>query len=181
MANKPQNQAALTDAQKKAAEQILQQKREKFEKNRKTRRICLAVLIPVAVLACAFGLLYNAVFEDLFAYRRAERMLRNGQCAEAAEQFSSLGEYKDSAARKKEALFALGMQLYEAGDMETARRTFSGLFGYGESKTWVSRIDYEAAEKAVSSGDLIDAIQLFDRAGTYQDAEDRAAETRQNA
>ena len=181
MANKPQNQAALTDAQKKAAEQILQQKREKFEKNRKTRRICLAVLIPVAVLACAFGLLYNAVFEDLFAYRRAERMLRNGQCAEAAEQFSSLGEYKDSAARKKEALFALGMQLYEAGDMETARRTFYGLFGYGESKTWVSRIDYEAAEKAVSSGDLIDAIQLFDRAGTYQDAEDRAAETRQNA
>ena len=181
MANKPQKQAALTDAQKEAAAHILQQKREKFEKNRKIRRICLSVLVPVAVLACAFGLLYNAVFEDLFAYRRAERMLQNGQCAEAAERFGSLGEYKDSAARKKEALFALGMQLYEAGDMETARRTFSGLFSYGESKTWVSRIDYESAEKAVSSGDLIDAIQLFDRAGTYQDAEDRAAETRQNA
>lgn len=171
----------LTAAQQAAAERILNEKREKLHRQRKSRRIVLCILIPVLVLICSGIILYQTVLVDLFAYHHAAQLLAQGNCQEAADAFGALGSYKDSYDQKKAALFALGVQQYEAGDTVTARRTFSGLFSYGESKTWVNRIDYESAEVAEANGNLISAIQLFDRAGTYQDAEAKAAAVRQTA
>lgn len=173
--------SGLTAAQQAAADRILNEKREKLNRQRKKRRLILWILIPVLVLSVAGVVLYQTVFADWFAYRHAAELLSQGSCQEAADAFAALGSYRDSYDQKRAALFALGLQQYEAGDSVTARRTFAGLLSYGESKHWVSRIDYESAETAAADGNWIEAIRLFDRAGTYEDAADKAAAVRQIA
>lgn len=180
MANET-NASGLTAAQQAAAERILNEKREKRNRRRKKQRLILWILIPVLVLSVAGVILYQTVLADWFAYRHAAELLSQGSCQEAADAFDALGSYRDSYDQKRAALFALGLQQYEAGDTVTARRTFSGLLSYGESKRWVNRIDYESAEAAAADGEWISAIHLFDRAGTYEDAADKAADVRQTA
>ena len=173
--NHPDN---LPESVRIEAERILAVKRAKKEKAGKIRRICLRWLLPAAALVCIGLVLYGTVLDDALAYGRAKRLLEQGSCAAAAERFQALGDYKDSRTLAKEAGFALAVQQYEAGELETARKTLVGLYGFGESDAMIARIDCDMADAAVDAQDYLTALRLYERAGETDGAAEKAGETR---
>ena len=173
--NHPDN---LPESVRIEAERILAVKRAKKEKAGKIRRIVLRWLLPAAALVCIGLVLYETVLDDALAYGRAKRLLEQGSCAAAAERFQALGGYKDSRTLAKEAGFALAVQQYEAGELETARQTLVGLYGFGESDAMIARIDCDMADAAVDAQDYLTALRLYERAGEYGGAAEKAGETR---
>lgn len=73
-----------------------------------------AVLFSALIILCLIVFVCIKAFSPLIKYNNASRLLQNGQYAEAAEIFESLGDYKDSGRLYTAALMA-DPQLMQVG------------------------------------------------------------------
>ena len=85
----------------------------------------------IAVLAA----LYFFVLKDLFAYNAAGKLLAEGRYEEAAEAYTALGGYKDSAGMIEECSYQKAKAFYAAGNYNSAYAVFAAIQGYKDVDT----------------------------------------------
>lgn len=137
----------------------------------------LAVLLAAALIVIGVVKKKN--------YDAASALFDAGGYSEAAEAFTSLGNYKDSAWRAQlstqwaDYTRACGLiEAFNHDDAVEAEQIFLslGAFEDAQEKAVFCRnsLDYEAAEDLVSSGDFAGAQAAFETLGTFSDAPARA-------
>ncbi len=97
-------------------------------------------------------------------YQHAQLYLGAGDYDYAADLFSQLGEYKDSA---DYALYARGMQAIEEEDYALARANMEAVAPFKSSERVLTWLDAVEAEK---DGELEEALALYEALGSFADA-----------
>ena len=105
-------------------------------------------------------------------YEQAQLYLGSGEPATAAELFSQLGEYRDSA---DYALYAAALAALDQGDLPLARTNLEAIAPFKSSGRYLTIISALEAEK---SGDLETALALYETLGTFHGAHKSAAALR---
>lgn len=75
------------------------------------KKIGIIIGAVAAVAAIALGVFFGTA--NMRAYSAADKLLSDGKYAEAAEQFTALGDYRDAAERVKEATYQRAKTLME--------------------------------------------------------------------
>lgn len=76
-------------------------------------------------------------------YKKATELYNNGQYAEAAEIFTELGDYEDSADMVLACQYGEAKALYEAGNYEGALGKFEGIREYENSAEYIAKAEHE--------------------------------------
>ena len=165
-------QARIKDAQRAEDEKLVREMAA-WEAARKKKRTIMIVAAIVAVFA-AYQVVKNVVLPAV-KYSKAEEMLTAGDYDGAVTAFGELGDYKDSAAMRMEAVnaeeYAQAEALLAAGDYDSAITAFAGL---GDYKDAVERKAYCEAELFLEEGDAARAAISFGKSAGYQDARERS-------
>lgn len=146
-------------------------------------RFWIIGVVTLVVLAAAFFIVFNVLRQR--NYDAASALFAGGGYAEAAEAFTSLGNYKDSAERARLSTqwdsYTRACELIETFDHDDATEAEQiflslGTFEDSQEKAVYCRnnLDYEAAEALVTSGDYAAAQAAFETLGTFSDAQTRA-------
>ena len=129
-------------------------------------------------------------------YKDAVALMEEGSYAEAAEKFSELGDYKDSAKLAKETGDAAAYQeakaSMDAGDFEQAAALYEGLGDYRDSAELLASAReeirqrdlaaaYEQAEQLAADGEFLAAREAYLALEDYCDSETLAEQMRLNA
>lgn len=107
-------------------------------------------------------------------YAIADTMYGAGAYGEAAELFTALGSFSDSADRKMQCDYALADELYQAGNYEEALSAFAALGSFSDSPLRQQQTIYAMAEKAKNDGDVAGAVALYLSVKDYGDSYDKA-------
>ncbi len=99
-----------------------------------------------------------------------------GNAADAMALLPRLAGSRNYAKYKQEAEYLTAVARAEAGGSpEELLPLFESLGNYMEAKTWVKRMCYALAEQAEERNETLDAARLYQRAGDWSDAADKAA------
>lgn len=123
------------------------------------KKIGIIIGAIVAVAAIAIGVFFGTA--NMRAYSAAEKMLSNGKYAEAADQFTALGDYRDAAERVKEAAYQRAKALMEDEAYDEAADVFNGLGDYSDSSELATECIYQSAVAQYDDGDLEHAIETL--------------------
>lgn len=184
-------------------ERLAEEARVKAEKrleNKKKLIRILRIAIPASIVLC---IVLVSIFRPIAirkkTYKNASDNLRlaenNEQYAKMAyDDFSSLGDYKDSKEKAEKAHEYYNNLRYEDGiaalkekDWTRARDIFAELGDYKESQTKLSaaqeeidKLDkkYDSAQKNMDAGKYKKAFLDFESLGTYRDSYDKMCEAR---
>lgn len=132
----------------------------------KTR--CKQLLALTLLLALCLSLTSCAAYSNQRYYERAQLLLGSGECREAAELFSQLGEYADSA---DYALYAAALCALQEGDTTLTRTNLMQIAPFKSSERYLRYLDGIDAEKA---GELQAALDIFRALGSFEDCAERA-------
>ncbi len=105
-------------------------------------------------------------------YERAQLYLGNGRWDAAAELFSHLGEFRDSA---DYALYAVALQALEEGDLALARTNLTAISPFKSSARY---LQYISALQKEQAGEKEAALALYEQLGTFHNAHEDAARLR---
>lgn len=167
-------------------------------------KVLFAAAAAIAIAALAAALIAGSVKKNR-SYKSAKALLSAGEYQQAADAFSTLGGYKDSAEYIAEAEAALTEQenaaaytaaqrLLEYGKFDEAIAVFAALGDYSDASTQIkvaqqkkqdaakeeeNRSAYEAAEKLLAAEDYDAAIEAFSALGNYADAPKRTSEAKE--
>lgn len=123
----------------------------------------------LTVLLCAALTLTSCAAQDNRSYYEdAQLYLGSGNYEGAAQLFSQLGEYADSA---DYALYARALSAIEDEDYALARANLEAVRPFKSSERYLT---YLAALEAEEAGDLKDALALYETLGTFADAHQSA-------
>lgn len=128
----------------------------------------------VAVIAISLGVFFGTA--NMRTYSAAEKTLAAGNYTEAASQFASLGDYKDSQTRANDATYQYGQSLMDAGSYTDAVEVFSGLADYQDAAEKANEAKYLNAKAVMESKEYESAQELFSDLGDYSDASSMADE-----
>lgn len=129
----------------------------------------VSLLAALGVMLCATGCVRRS---NQDYYEQAQLCLGCGDPATAAELFTQLGEYRDSA---DYALYATALAALDAGDLALARRNLTIVDPFKSSSRYLTVI---AALEAERADDLQGALALWEQLGTFHNAHEAAAELR---
>lgn len=119
----------------------------------------------LAVLLCMALSLTACVNTDIGEYyQNAQLYLGSGDYEYAAELFSQLGEYEDAA---DYALYATALQALKDDNYDLARANLEEIDPFKSSGRYLTYLDALEAEEAK---ELEKALTLYERLGTFQDA-----------
>lgn len=119
----------------------------------------------LAVMLCMAMALTACANTDIGEYyEHAQLYLGCGDYDYAAELFSQLGEYEDSA---DYALYAAALQAIEDDDYELARANMSAVNPFKSSGRYLMYLDAVEAEE---KNELEKALALYEKLGTFADA-----------
>lgn len=119
----------------------------------------------LAVLLCMALSLTACVNTDIGEYyQNAQLYLGSGDYEYAAELFSQLGEYEDAA---DYALYATALQALKDDNYDLARANLEAIDPFKSSGRYLTYLDALEAEEAK---ELEKALTLYERLGTFQDA-----------
>lgn len=121
-------------------------------------------LTLLAVLCLALSATACVHYSNQEYYERAQLYLGSGDHASAAELFSQLGEYGDSA---DYALYAAALHALEEEDYGLARTNLNAVHPFKSSERYLRLIDALSCE---ASGDLQAALALYESLGTFRDS-----------
>lgn len=82
-------------------------------------------------------------------YKKATELYNNGQYAEAAEIFTKLGDYEDSADMVLACQYGEAKALYEAGDYEGALEKFEGIREYEDSAEYIAKANMRSWSRPI--------------------------------
>lgn len=126
---------------------------------------CLSLLL---VLSMGLTLAGCACRTNQEYYERAQLLLGSGDCQEASELFSALGEYRDAA---DYALYAAALCAMQEDEYDLARADLNQVHPFKSSGRYLTYLDALSAEE---SGDLEQALTLFRSLGSFEDSADEA-------
>lgn len=119
----------------------------------------------LALLLCmALPLTSCAAQDNQEYYETAQLYLGCGDFAYAAELFSQLGEYEDSA---EYALYCRALEAMQDEDYALARANLKAIHPFKSSARYLTCLDAIDAEAA---GELEKALSLYEKLGTFADA-----------
>lgn len=125
-------------------------------KNHKCKIIGIITLIIVSILA------FTIYSMPSVQYSRAEKAFANQKYTKAVKGYTAAGDYKDAAAKLKEAKilegYTCGKQEFEKGNYETALEKLITAKGYKDSKEMLIKI----GEELTKNGDFVNAVKAFD-------------------
>ncbi|MBQ8554789.1 MAG: hypothetical protein IJ438_02840 [Clostridia bacterium] len=119
-------------------------------------------IILLAVLCMALLLTGCTDTSNQVYYERAQLYLGSGDCRTAADLFSQLGEYEDSA---DYALYCAGLLAIEEGEYALARANLEEVHPFKSSERYLRYLDALAAEHA---GSFDEALALYDSLGSFE-------------
>lgn len=141
----------------------------------KGRRLGVVIACTViAVIGIGIGVFFGTA--KMRAYSAAEKLLETHSYQEAIDQFSMLGDYKDSAVRVQEAAYLYAGTYYDAGEYETAKSMYEGLGTYSDSEDRAKDSEYQYAMTFFDAKDYNKAKEIFQSLGDYSDAADKTLE-----
>lgn len=126
---------------------------------RKLIALPLALLLTFSLSGC-----------DSLTYREAVNLYNNQKYSEAAELFSQLGEYEDSAALHTRSLYWEAVVLMEQGNYAEAQPRFIELGEYEDCVLRLQECRYQLAVAAFESGDYAQAEAEFLDFADYRQA-----------
>ena len=102
--------------------------------------------------------------------------LDEGDAAGALELLPRITHSKNYSKYKQEAEYQDAVIRAEGGaDPAEMLPVFEAMGDYKEAKTWVKRLNYDLAEQAEKLGESLNAAHLYEKAGDWNDAAERAA------
>lgn len=130
-------------------------------------------LVLIAAIAVAAPHVIQAIRLSS-AYHTAAAAMESGDYAAAIAGFAQLGDYRDSAAQRQQALYLQAGAALDAGDYDDAADRFAALGDYGDSAVQRQQALYLQAGAAYDAGDYDGAAAAFAALGDYEDSADRA-------
>ena len=162
-----------------------ERQRLKARREKKQRKIIQWVALGCLVaMVAAFVLVY--VLKSPMKYRKAVKLEEAGEYNAASKLFAELGDYRDSAGRRRSCHQAVDYQraveVMESGDYRRARFMFSALGDYKDSAqqmkkchTAVKEETYQSALAMLEEGKKTQAVALLKSLGDYKDSSELAA------
>ena len=153
------------------AEKRARQERIEAEKRRKRNRIVAAAVAAILVVTGAAFVVNNKVIQPKNRYNAAQALLEEGKYDEAAEAFTAMEGYSDSADKVREAHYTKAMSLLNAGKLDKALESFKEAGDYSDTAQQIKNIeDYTIAEKHYKDSDYIAARPIYATLGDYLDS-----------
>ena len=122
------------------------------------RLLSLLLLLSLCLTLCGCAL------SNRDYYERAQLFLGSGDFANAAQLFSQLGEYEDSA---DYALYCAALLALQEGELELARANLTQLAPFKSSGRYLRLLQAMTLER---SGDLEGALLLYDALGSFENS-----------
>ena len=132
------------------------------------KRTIISVISIAAVLGIVLAL--NFWILPLIRYNKADELFAQKQYAQAAEIFSALESYQDSADRFLECHYQLAEIELINGNYTKAAEDFAQLKDYRDSQEKHFEAYYRYAEHLQSRGDYIQSAEYFRKVARYSDA-----------
>ena len=153
------------------AEKRARQERIEAEKRKKRNRIVAAAVAAILVVTGGALLVNNKVIQPKNRYNAAQALLEEGKYDEAAEAFTAMEGYSDSADKVREAHYAKAVSLLNAGKLDKALESFKEAGDYSDTAQQIKNIeDYTTAEKHYNDSDYIAARPIYATLGDYLDS-----------
>ena len=168
------------EAEERAEQQRLERERRErdariaAERQKKRNRTIAVVLVVLALIGAGGFAGYKYVYQPKQQYAAAQELLNAEDYVGAAEAFTALGGYSDSAEKVKEAYYAHAVSLYDEGEDAAARDAFLLADDYADAAARAKQIeDYGAALAAFNQWEYQTARPLFQTLGDYRDSADK--------
>lgn len=110
-----------------------EQERKRAIRAKRRKRALLLLLCASSLFLIVATIFYINVIKPAGKYSDANSLYTKGKYIDAAEIFSDLGSYRDSAERVNDCYYALALSKYENGEFEEALTIFEGLADYKDS------------------------------------------------
>ena len=123
--------------------------------------VLLVILSFVIVNVTGPGRKYNSACNALEAQRFDE----------AYDEFTALGDYKDSKTKATEAIYQKGVYLSKHEKYKEAAEIFQGLGDYNDSREQYQSAYYNYGLQLMGNGEYFDAISVFSSLGDYNDSQ----------
>lgn len=150
---------------------LVEHKAKVAEKKKVNRKRCLigaAVVAVIAVISACAWITTNVVMPKM-KYDTAVEQLENGSYEDAMAAFESLGDYKDSDAKRSEAERGLADQCYASGDYELAIQRYEAI-GTDDAKEQIKACYYQMMLAAIDEKNWTDAENYYAKADDYSDS-----------
>ena len=135
-----------------------EQERLAEEKRRAKNKRLAMIITPIVAAAIAIVLLITQVVIPRSNYQKAMNLLSDKQYDQAAEAFTALGSYSDSADKVKESAYQKAKALQGSGRFDAAIQLFEGLGNYRDASSIVSQAQ---GDKLYAAGDISGAYTLY--------------------
>ena len=130
------------------------------------RLLSLLLLLSLCLTLC------GCTLSNRDYYERAQLYLGSGDFATAAELFSQLGEYEDSA---DYALYCAALYALQEGELDLARTNLTQVAPFKSSGRYLRMVEAMTLER---SGDLEGALAAYDALGSFENSADAAERLR---
>ena len=171
------------EATEKAAALEKEKERQKKEKNKKTFVRLLVVAVALSLLIVA-GVVTKTYILPAVKYGKAQEKMYNHEYEAAREVFLSLGNYKDSEEKAKEALYQIGKAYMIQERFDEATNVFGQISDYLDSSELEAECNksatYALGNSLFESGDFKGAEERFESLYGFKDSEEKAVESRYN-
>ena len=129
--------------------------------------LLLAICALLTLAGCGAPSISSSPERD---YQAAEELLAQGQYAQAAEKFASLGSYEEAS---RLLMYSRAAAAAENGDFDSAKKAFTALGEFRDSPTMLQyytvRESETAGRSALSAGDYSGALSLLKQAAADYD------------
>jgi len=138
----------------------------------------LLIGLALLMVLCVAGLSYVAVTTWIpsFRYSQAVKLLDSGQHQQAAETFSALGGFKDSADLTLKARHLQGKAMLDAGRFAEAEAVFKTLGTYQDCAELLKEAQYQNARKLLGAGSYREAALILTYIELYKDSAELSRE-----
>ena len=130
------------------------------------RLLSLLMLLSLCLTLC------GCTLSNRDYYERAQLYLGSGDFATAAQLFSQLGEYEDSA---DYALYCAALYALQEGELDLARTNLTQVAPFKSSARYLRLVEAMTLER---SGDLEGALVIYDALGSFEGSADAAKRLR---
>ncbi|NLX82379.1 MAG: TIR domain-containing protein [Clostridiales bacterium] len=146
-----------------------EQERIAEEKRRVKNKRRILIGTPILVAAIAIILLITQVIMPKTAYQKATDLLSAKQYDQAAEAFTALGDYSDSAEKAQASIYQKATDLLSAKQYDQAAEAFTALGDYSDSAAMVTESFYQKGKALLTKGQYADVARLFIHIKDFKD------------
>ena len=158
---------------REAAAQYAEEMRiKKEQRQKKVKRFSIIAAAVLLILLATYAVIWHII--PSIRYNNADSALSSKQFDSAYEGFQSLGSYKDSEEKAKEAIYQKACSLMNAGSFTDAAAEFSKVVNYKDSNDQEvyckNQTAYLDAKELFDTGKYSEAAEAFSLLGDFSDS-----------